>query len=57
MKNLNLKSTLIILCFITGKMFSQTPGEWTWMNGSNVPDSVGVYGTQGVSSPANTPRH
>jgi gliding motility-associated-like protein len=29
--------------------------QWTWMNGSNTTGQWPVYGTQGVSAPANTP--
>jgi len=29
--------------------------QWTWMKGSNSPNMPGVYGTQTVSAPANTP--
>lgn len=29
--------------------------EWTWMKGENVITSLPVYGTQGISSPSNTP--
>lgn len=29
--------------------------EWTWMAGSNIVNEYGVYGTQGVSDPSNTP--
>jgi gliding motility-associated-like protein len=53
------KSLLLILFTISFKsiLFSQiVPGEWTWMNGDNTLNSTGVFGTQGVSSPANTPR-
>ncbi len=34
-----------------------TPGtdEWTWMKGSNAVDQIGVYGTMGISAPANSP--
>src|SRR5688572_5018698 len=28
---------------------------WTWMKGSSLVDQLGVYGTQGVENPANTP--
>lgn len=28
---------------------------WTWMKGGNTPNQLGVYGTMGVPSPANTP--
>jgi len=30
-------------------------GVWTWINGSNISSSTGVYGTQGVPSAANYP--
>ncbi len=29
--------------------------QWTWVSGSNSPDSTGVYGTQGVGSAGNVP--
>ena len=29
--------------------------EWTWVSGSNTTGSAGIYGTQGVASPANSP--
>jgi len=29
--------------------------QWAWMNGSNVSSAPNVYGTKGVSNPANTP--
>jgi gliding motility-associated-like protein len=29
--------------------------EWTWMKGPNLVNSLGVFGTQGVAAPANTP--
>ncbi len=35
-------------------LFSQQ-GEWTWMNGDNTANSAGVFGTQGVPNPNNTP--
>lgn len=30
-------------------------GEWTWMNGSNVPDQPPTYGVQGTPAPGNVP--
>ena len=30
-------------------------GQWTWMNGDSVANRLGVYGTQGVFAPGNTP--
>ncbi len=29
--------------------------EWTWIRGTSTPNSVGIYGTQGVSAPTNEP--
>ncbi len=29
--------------------------EWTWINGSSINSSPGVYGTIGIPSPLNTP--
>ena len=37
------------------KSVAQTPGQWTWMNGTNTTNPLGTYGTQGVFAPANTP--
>jgi len=28
---------------------------WSWVSGSDVPVVVGIYGTKGVSAPANVP--
>jgi N-acetylneuraminic acid mutarotase len=35
--------------------FSPTTTEWTWVSGSDTPNAVGVYGTQGVASANNVP--
>lgn len=35
--------------------FDPATNMWTWMKGPNVANSPGVYGTQGVPSPANYP--
>jgi hypothetical protein len=35
--------------------YNITTNEWTWVRGSNGPNAVGVYGTQGVPSPSNEP--
>jgi hypothetical protein len=32
-----------------------TGGQWTWIAGSDTHNAAGVYGTQGVADPANTP--
>jgi gliding motility-associated-like protein len=36
--------------------FNPTTGEWTWMKGENVPNSLGVYGAKGIASITNEPR-
>ena len=35
--------------------YNPTTGLWTWMSGSNVTGTSGVYGTQGTAAPGNTP--
>jgi len=35
--------------------FSTVSKEWTWMNGSNALDQIGIYGTQGTAASGNTP--
>ena len=36
--------------------YSPATGLWTWVNGSNMKDQVGVYGTQGVAAAMSIPR-
>lgn len=51
----------LLLCALTifsGHLFAQVTGTsdlWTWMHGVDNAPSTGVYGTQGVSAPTNTP--
>lgn len=35
--------------------YNISTNEWTWVNGTNLIDQVGVYGTQGISNSLNTP--
>jgi hypothetical protein len=35
--------------------FNISSNNWTWMNGSSVPDQPSVYGTKGIENSANTP--
>lgn len=35
--------------------FNPVTTEWTWVSGTNIPNSVGAHGTKGVPSPANIP--
>ena len=46
---------ILITSFITLNSFAQPQGQWTWMNGTSNPGAPGVFGTQGVYAPANTP--
>lgn len=36
-------------------LWKYSAGQWTWMSGSNLTGLTGVYGTQGVAAPDNTP--
>jgi hypothetical protein len=35
--------------------FNTKTGLWTWVSGSDTGDTLGVYGTKGIASPANAP--
>jgi hypothetical protein len=35
--------------------YSPATAEWTWIGGSNTPNAMGVYGTQGVAAATNVP--
>jgi len=35
--------------------YNPTTGLWTWVGGSNTPNAVGVYGTQGAAAAGNVP--
>lgn len=35
--------------------YTTATNEWTWIKGSSTANQLGIYGTQGVSNPANTP--
>lgn len=35
--------------------WNTTTNEWTWIKGSNLPNSLAVYGTKGVANPLNIP--
>jgi hypothetical protein len=35
--------------------YNPTTGLWTWVGGSNAPNAVGVYGTQGTAAAGNVP--
>lgn len=49
--------SILILFFVAITSFSkaQAPGEWTWIKGSNLTESPGNFGTQGISMPTNNP--
>lgn len=54
-----MKNKSILILFFIGIIgfvkAQQGLGEWTWMKGSNLPNSLGNFGTQGVSAPTNNP--
>jgi hypothetical protein len=35
--------------------YSTVTGQWTWVGGADIPNALGVYGTQGVAAPGNMP--
>lgn len=35
--------------------YNPSTEQWTWMGGTHLTQPYGVYGTQGVASPSNTP--
>src|ERR1043165_1905667 len=35
--------------------YSQNPGEWVWIHGTNSSGSLGIFGSQGIASPSNDP--
>src|SRR5208337_4539508 len=36
-------------------LWKYSGGQWTWMGGSNVVNSLGIYGTQGTAAASNVP--
>jgi len=36
-------------------VFDPATEQWTWIAGNNIVNQIGIYGTQGVASPANVP--
>src|SRR5687768_15224660 len=49
---MNLITTLFLCTVLNSPVIAQ---DWTWMHGEDSPNQYGVYGTQGVSGPLNTP--
>ena len=45
----------ILLCCLSSQMIQAQSGQWIWMKGSSAANSVGNYGSKGVSSPSNEP--
>ncbi len=53
-----MKNKIILILFfvvITSFAKAQGLGEWTWMKGSNLTNSLGNFGAQGVSASTNNP--
>lgn len=52
------KQLIILLLLIVNNLSYAQSGKWTWMRGTNTPDSttcLGSYGIQGVADPNNEP--
>jgi hypothetical protein len=54
-KKLLAVALIFSLSLLTINLIAQTPGQWTWMKGTNAANPPATYGTQGVFAPANTP--
>jgi N-acetylneuraminic acid mutarotase len=50
----SLLTLLLLLAGVSPRLFAQV-NEWTWVNGSNLIDQPGVYGTKGVPAASNVP--
>ena len=46
----------VIIYNSTSNIFSQTPGQWTWVSGDTTNNSAAVYGNKGVSSSSAHPQ-
>ncbi len=46
---------LIFIFSIFNSVHAQPPGQWMWIHGSNLPNSLGNWGTIGIASPTNDP--
>ena len=44
-----------MILYFSSAVVAQPIGEWTWMHGDNIGNSLGNFGTQGVPSPNNKP--
>ena len=55
MKKIIYITLTLTLIFISSLLVAQPQGQWTWMKGANITGQPGVYGTQGVFAPGNTP--
>lgn len=50
-----MKKLLFVLSFLLVEFSFSQVGDWVWVKGNNTPNQLGVYGTQGVSSPLVNP--
>ncbi len=53
-RNLSFKKIFFIIIFLIISSFCISQ-DWTWMHGTNTWDQPGIYGTMGISAPANAP--
>lgn len=47
--------TLVFVYFNDMWVFNLTSGWWSWVNGGNVTNQEGIYGTRGMPSASNRP--
>ena len=55
MNRIILLIVLLVNCQLYNVNCLAQQGQWTWMNGSNLPNQPAVYGTQGFFDAGNTP--
>ncbi|HYV90612.1 MAG TPA: kelch repeat-containing protein [Chitinophagales bacterium] len=54
-KNLLLFFLTSIFYFLSSPLVHAQSGEWTWMKGDSIPNSLGTFGTIGIPNAANKP--
>src|ERR1035441_661993 len=50
-----MKRILVLFLLTSLNSFAQTPGQWTWMQGSSTPNATANYGIQGNFAATNEP--
>ncbi len=54
-KNFHFNFLFCLLFIFANASLTAQSNQWVWLKGSNTPNSLGNYGTQGIASPSNAP--